>query len=258
MALFDMEVESFNGLTGKGVLMMKMGRRMALLCAIVVLLLGLTACGEGSVTSGEASEGVQTGEGKSNEETATEHETNETDESDETSRESSEELNADKRESAENGHEEGDAEADEDGEAATNDEPSKTVILYYSDENLIEIVEEERDIEFKESSDLMTQMWQALQNPENEQNISLWADVELNNMELQDAQLTIDVTIPEHLQFGSASEGIAIQTLLQTYKQIDDVQSIQLLIDGQVQETLAGHVSIDQPLDVNEEIISTE
>ncbi|WP_159102305.1 hypothetical protein [Caldalkalibacillus mannanilyticus] len=49
-----------------------------------------------------------------------------------------------------------------------------------------------------------------------------------------------------------------MQSLIQTYAQIEGVEEIQLTIDGQIQETLAGHVSIDKPFTKDEIIYQNQ
>lgn len=54
---------------------------------------------------------------------------------------------------------------------------------------------------------------------------------------------------------GSAGEGNTVYSIVNTLAQFPSVQRVQILIDNQVVETLAGHMDISQPLERNPELI---
>lgn len=132
---------------------------------------------------------------------------------------------------------------------------SKELTIYYVDQNLMELVEESRTIEFTTEEEELRSIWKALQTPENSEHVALWKDVELLTATLQDGTLTLDITGTDKVNVGAGGEAFAIQTLINTYSQVEGVESIQLLVDGKVVETLYGHVSIDQPFKKNEQVI---
>lgn len=131
-----------------------------------------------------------------------------------------------------------------------------TLTFYYVDEELLSIKEKEKSITYANEEEKWTALWQELQNADQEGVVSLWKGIELIEAKEEDGLLTLNLAKPEQLQFGSTAEGFAIQTLLQTVGQIEGIKAIQILIDGNVEETLAGHVSIDQPIEVDEIIYS--
>jgi spore germination protein GerM len=126
-------------------------------------------------------------------------------------------------------------------------EETKNLTFYYVDEKLLQILEEKQEIHFKSDEEMWLAVWKGLQTPQHEQSISIWEDMELIEISLDDQQLVINISKPENLQLGSSGEGLAIQTLINTFGQVEGVETIQLLVEGQVEESLAGHVSIDQP-----------
>ncbi|MFZ3170604.1 MAG: GerMN domain-containing protein [Carboxydocellales bacterium] len=57
---------------------------------------------------------------------------------------------------------------------------------------------------------------------------------------------------------GSASEGNTVYAIVNTLTQFQSVQRVQILIDNQIVETLAGHLDISQPLERNPELIGAK
>jgi spore germination protein GerM len=133
---------------------------------------------------------------------------------------------------------------------------TETLSFYYVDEDLLHILEEEQDISYSSEEDFFLAMWQAFQSPTNNESFSLWEEIKLNDIQLTKQNLVIDISIPQNLQLGSSGEGLAIQTLINTFGQVEGVDTIELLVDGKTEESLSGHVSIDQPF-AKEDIIYT-
>ena len=48
--------------------------------------------------------------------------------------------------------------------------------------------------------------------------------------------------------FGAATEGVLLSSIVWTLTQLEEVEAVQILVEGQVLESLAGHVSISEPL----------
>jgi spore germination protein GerM len=138
----------------------------------------------------------------------------------------------------------------------TESKDMKTLTIYYVDENLIQILEEQEDIYYSSDEELWLAIWQAFQNPTNDETVSLWDEMKLNDIQLKNEKLVIDISTPQNLQLGSSGEGLAIQTLINTFGQIEGVETIQLLIDGKTEDSLSGHVSIDEPFS-KEDIVFT-
>lgn len=143
-------------------------------------------------------------------------------------------------------------------ESNVKEQQHLTLTFYYVDEELLFMKEKEQTISYFNEEEKWTSIWKHLQHAGDEDYISLWEHVELIAMEVDGQQLNINISKPENLQFGSTAEGFAIQTLLQTVGQLEGIQTVQLLIDGEIHETLAGHVSIDQPIPTDEMIYRGE
>jgi hypothetical protein len=124
---------------------------------------------------------------------------------------------------------------------------TKTFTIYYTDEQLLEIHSEEQSIQFTTEKELHRALWYALQRPTKELNYALWGEISLLEIRSDRNNLIIDISVPDGYHIGTSGEALAIQTLIQTLGQVDNVETIQILIDGEVAETLAGHVGIEQP-----------
>jgi outer membrane lipoprotein-sorting protein len=48
--------------------------------------------------------------------------------------------------------------------------------------------------------------------------------------------------------FGAGTEGVLVSSIVWTLTQFEEIEAVQILVEGQVLESLAGHVSISEPL----------
>jgi germination protein M len=67
---------------------------------------------------------------------------------------------------------------------------------------------------------------------------------------IQDGTATVNITNLKQGVFGSAGESFALGSLVHTLTQFTEpvIRQVQVLVDGQIKESLAGHVDISQPL----------
>lgn len=126
--------------------------------------------------------------------------------------------------------------------------------IYYSDDQLLNIVEEIREIQYGSKEELVEAIWRELQSPQNTEYIAIWQNYKLKQIKLDNGAVILDLSTTTLPQLGSSGEVIAVQTLINSLSQIDGIKSIQILIDGKIKETLSGHVSIDKPFVPNEVI----
>ena len=50
-------------------------------------------------------------------------------------------------------------------------------------------------------------------------------------------------------EVGGEAEAILVDSIIKTLTQLEEVDSVQILVEGEIVETIAGHVSIDEPLE---------
>lgn len=148
-----------------------------------------------------------------------------------------------------------DEQAEEPSAPEENKAQSEEFTIYYVDENIMEMVQEQQTITFTTEQEKIQALWNALQKPQDPEHFALWQGVELLDASLKEGTLTLNIAKPEQANVGAGGEAFAIQTLIDTFAQMDGVESIQITVDGQVVESLYGHVSIDKPFSKDEQII---
>ncbi|MGQ8872278.1 GerMN domain-containing protein [Paenibacillus sp. TSA_86.1] len=120
----------------------------------------------------------------------------------------------------------------------------------YVDSELTQVKTKKATIEFSNSNEKYTQAFDVLQRSDDPEYISLWSDIGLESIDFQesDGKLTLNIHIPDEARLGSGGELLFLDVLKQTLFQFEEVQSIQLLVDGKETESLMGHVELENPI----------
>lgn len=125
---------------------------------------------------------------------------------------------------------------------------SETIKSYYTDPDVMELVEGSVDISYKDEQGKYEAAYQTLQKSDHPDRIPLWENIEMNSLKFEDGNITIDLHIPDTANLGSGGEAFAIDAIKKTFFQFDEVKSLQLLVDGQQKESLMGHVDLEYPM----------
>ncbi|WP_293200328.1 GerMN domain-containing protein [Paenibacillus sp.] len=118
----------------------------------------------------------------------------------------------------------------------------------YVDPELTQVKTKKAEITFSDNDEKYTQALDVLQHSDDPNYISLWSDIGLESLEYQDGKLTLNIHIPDEARLGSGGELLFLDVLQQTLFQFEEVQSIQLLVDGKETESLMGHVELENPI----------
>ncbi|NMO97981.1 GerMN domain-containing protein [Paenibacillus lemnae] len=137
--------------------------------------------------------------------------------------------------------------ASPDNTAVEPEEKTETIKVYYTDPDAMELLEGSADIQYEDEKSKLEAAFKALQTSDSDEQYPLWQNIELLSLTFEDGALTLDLHIPDTANMGSGVEAFAMDALKQTYFQFDEVQSIQLLVDGSQVESLMGHVSLNNP-----------
>lgn len=79
--------------------------------------------------------------------------------------------------------------------------------------------------------------------------VSPWpAGVKLRSLKVKDGTATVDLTGVKGSNFGSSREALALDSLTLTLTQFSHIKRVQVLRDGKVVESLAGHTDTSRPL----------
>ncbi|MGG1615061.1 GerMN domain-containing protein [Paenibacillus phoenicis] len=124
-----------------------------------------------------------------------------------------------------------------------------TIQVYFTDDEMMELKQTPREIEFTADHSKYESAFEALQT-DDDSLFSLWEKVVLNTVKFvpESGLLTIDIHLPDEAHLGAGGESLAIEALKNTMFQFDEVQQIELTVDGQQVESLMGHVDLEHPM----------
>ncbi|WP_342437606.1 GerMN domain-containing protein [Paenibacillus sp. FSL L8-0436] len=135
-------------------------------------------------------------------------------------------------------------------EANQEEENKQTqeIQVYYVDTQLTKLEKSTKEITFKDNSDKYSKTFVALESNDQTQLVSLWNKIDLLSTKFEQGMLTLDVHIPDEARLGAGGELLALDALSETFFQFEEVQSIDLLVDGESPESLMGHAELDHPI----------
>ncbi|MBO2943117.1 GerMN domain-containing protein [Paenibacillus sp. F411] len=136
-----------------------------------------------------------------------------------------------------------------DGEKKEEPMRKEKVVLYYTDPELMGVVEAPGEIMYNGAEDKYAKAFNALQQSDDEEFVPLWNEaITLNQVEFDAGALVLDITKPAEANLGAGGEMYALEAMKNMFFQFEEVQSIQLLIDGEQVESLMGHVVLEHPM----------
>ncbi|MBT2760656.1 GerMN domain-containing protein [Paenibacillus lautus] len=133
---------------------------------------------------------------------------------------------------------------------ATEDQAKKANIkLYYTDPEIMDLKEASKEITYSGEEDKYKKAFEGLQTSSDAALSPLWSDkITLKSLKFDKGALTLDITKPAEANLGAGGEMFAIDALQKTFFQFDEVQSLELLVDGKQIESLMGHVELEHPM----------
>ncbi|WP_424766010.1 GerMN domain-containing protein [Paenibacillus sp. sgz302251] len=123
----------------------------------------------------------------------------------------------------------------------------RDAIIYFSDNELNEIVEKPVTLSYETEAELVEAAVLALQEDGFDEAMSLWKPIEIKSIELEADLVRLNVHLPDEARLGAPGELMLIKTLQQTLFQFDFVNKIELLVDGEAIESMMGHVELEHP-----------
>ncbi|MHA6483952.1 GerMN domain-containing protein [Paenibacillus sp. strain BS8-2] len=121
------------------------------------------------------------------------------------------------------------------------------VSIFLTDSQLTELIERKVTISFASDEDLIAKTMSSLQENEGT-NVSLWHDITVESIKLEDGIATIDISFADETRLGAPGELMLIESLQQSMFQFSFVDGIQLLVNGETVESVMGHVELDHPM----------
>jgi len=133
------------------------------------------------------------------------------------------------------------------------DLPPREIQLYFTDPGGTYLVPELRQIPGCDADqDCMRSLFEELRKGSQQGNLPvLPEDAVLHGVELENdlVRLNVSQQLVDHLPGGSLSELLTVYSLVNSLvENFSYLRQVQILVDGQVRQTLKGHVRIDQPI----------
>lgn len=138
--------------------------------------------------------------------------------------------------------------AGENGEPETK--PAAVTIKYYvTDDLMLGLKEKQTVVEPAQPDDVYRLAMDALQrSDEAAGEYSLWKNAEFLRVERDGGVLTVDLSLPGEARLGSMGESLAVEAITRTAFQFDEIDALQILVDGEQVESLMGHDVLAHPI----------
>lgn len=147
------------------------------------------------------------------------------------------------------------------GDEVVDPEPStgsEEVALYFADneyvltgdESITKLVVENREVEYGSISLEEAIVRELMKGPEDTEELAtlIPATVELIDVEVTDGTAHVNFA-QDGLHGGSMQESFTISQIVSSLVELDTVDRVQFLIDGQEAEALMGHIEISEPFE---------
>jgi spore germination protein GerM len=132
--------------------------------------------------------------------------------------------------------------------APVQDNKQLKVKVYYGDEAGAKLVEQEATINIKQDSDKYSASLKALTQSDDSKQVPLLKGFTIKSAELANQLLTVDVSMAPESRLGAGGEDLLLQALKKTVFQFPEVQSLELLVEGNKLDSLMGHMELPHPI----------
>jgi spore germination protein GerM len=125
--------------------------------------------------------------------------------------------------------------------------PSVTLLYYVSDGEMGELIEQQIEVK-DDGSSLHKRAFDLLTGDPGDGKVTLWKGASFNRVELSGGILTVDVSIPDSARLGAPGEALALEALLRTAFQFEEVDAVNILVEGEETDSLMGHEYLEHPI----------
>ncbi|MFF2887531.1 GerMN domain-containing protein [Paenibacillus sp. NPDC057967] len=122
------------------------------------------------------------------------------------------------------------------------------ITIYATDAELEKTLERKVTIPNADEADMVKAALAELQKDAGDGSVSLWKDVHILAVTLNDGIVTVDIHIPDEARLGAPGELQMVETLKSTLFQFSFVEGIDILVVGEAVESMMGHVDLDHPI----------
>lgn len=137
------------------------------------------------------------------------------------------------------------------GTTTVSEQPSETrltVHYFVGDEDLAALVDKTAEIAFAKEEDKYLAALQTLQLEDGSGGVSLWKNAVFLSASLTDGKLTVDLSLPDNARLGAPGESLALDAITRTAFQFEEVDALDILVDGEVVDSLMGHEELEHPI----------
>jgi len=167
--------------------------------------------------------------------------------------------------SAQQGHAapEGQVDKQQAGEGAKGEAASQqkvTVALYFADQNGDNLISEKREIDMQQGLARAT-VQELINGPRTKGLSKTMPDgTKLNDINIEEGLCTVDLSkeFRDNHWGGSSGELLTVYSLVDTLTQFSTIERVEVLVEGQKIDTLAGHMDMSAPVYRNSDIIKSE
>lgn len=131
--------------------------------------------------------------------------------------------------------------------ATAQAEKEASVQAYYADTEATKLMLKNVTIRYTEEQGKYLAALKALAKSPSADAISLCPNMVFRSAVLAGGTLSVDLTVSDKDRLGSGGEALLLDALKQTLFQFQEVQAIDLLVDGKQTETLMGHMELKHP-----------
>lgn len=124
-----------------------------------------------------------------------------------------------------------------------------TVKVYYSDDQAENLVEKQIDIELENEESLEEKVFESLKVKPKDSDIHSVIDesIKINSVKVEDSKIAKVDLAKEGLNGSSTQEYFLKDAVILALTDLDSVDKVQFLVDGEVVETLMGHIDVSKP-----------
>lgn len=127
------------------------------------------------------------------------------------------------------------------------EEDQQTITLYYSDSNAINLVKQSIKVDVGDRAIEEVILEKLKEQPEDKELLPIIPEeIEVLSVRMENDIAYVDISKHE-LNGGSTTERFFIDGIVLSLTELDHIEKVQFLIDGNIEETLLGHYSIDKP-----------
>ncbi len=140
-------------------------------------------------------------------------------------------------------------------EPAPEEKETTTINLYFAnqeyimtgDESLDHVIEVKREVELGEKSVEEVVLEELKKKPEDENLVTIVEKIKVLDVETKENIAYVNLS-SENLNGGSMEEMLILNQIVFSLTDIEGVEGVQFLVDGQKRETLMGHTVIEEPI----------